>query len=60
MPRVSSCICDAGDIHLAEVDFFDEQVGVLERRLERRAERVEVLGQQMHRADQVDGAGRAG
>jgi hypothetical protein len=40
--------------HLPEVQFLDQQVAFLERLVERRAERVVVLAEEVHRAHQVD------
>ena len=36
MPRERIAICAVGVGHLRQVDFFDQEVGVLERRIERR------------------------
>ena len=55
MPRAEQRHLRRRARHLAEVGFFDQQVGFLERRFERRIERIGVLRQEVHRAGQIDG-----
>ena len=60
MPRDEDPHLRRGIQHLGHVHLLDQEVRILERRLERRVERVEIRCHHVNRADQVNDAAFAG